>query len=47
MIKDKGGQDGESVRMGVFFLDAGCRMLEERDKRQAGRWVWDKGKLSG
>jgi len=30
MIKDKGGQDGEGVRMGVFFF--GCRMQDARGK---------------
>ena len=33
-IKDKGGQDGESVCVGVFF---GCRMQDVRGKLQVTR----------
>jgi len=36
MIKDKGGQDGESTCVGVF-LDAGCRMQDVRGKLQVTR----------
>ena len=34
--KDKGGRGGEGVRSGVFFLDAGCKRQETRDKRANG-----------
>jgi len=37
MIKDKGGQDGEGVRMGVFFFwmqDAGCKRKVKSYKSQ-------------
>ena len=36
--KGKGGRGGEGIRSGVFFLDAGYRMQETRDKRQEGDW---------